>query len=41
MAMQGQTMIAASGDAGSEDCFPDNHDPSPLAVDDPARSPMW
>ena len=39
MALQGQTMIAASGDAGSEDCFPDNHDPSPLAVDDPGSQP--
>jgi hypothetical protein len=41
MAMQGQSVIAASGDSGSEDCFsfrggdPDNS----LAVDDPGSQP--
>jgi pro-kumamolisin-like protein/IPT/TIG domain-containing protein len=38
MAAQGQTMIAASGDAGSEDCFPTNSS-SGLAVDDPGSQP--
>ena len=38
MAMQGQTMIAASGDSGSEDCFPDNGSTA-LAVDDPGSQP--
>ena len=40
MAAQGQTMFAASGDSGSEDCF--NADGSPdtaLAVDDPGSQP--
>ena len=38
MAVQGQTMIAASGDSGSEDCYP--VDPGPqLAVDDPGSQP--
>jgi subtilase family serine protease len=36
-AAQGQTVVAASGDAGSEDCTPD--DPARLAVDDPASQP--
>ena len=41
MALQGQTMIAASGDSGSEDCFPDANLGSPtfLAVDDPGSQP--
>jgi hypothetical protein len=43
MAMQGQTMIAASGDSGSEDCFPDPQLSNPtrlaLAVDDPGSQP--
>ncbi len=40
MAMQGQTMIAASGDSGSEDCFPDPPAHSTaLAVDDPGSQP--
>jgi hypothetical protein len=38
MAMQGQTMIAASGDAGSEDCYPVNQSNS-LGVDDPGAQP--
>ena len=38
MAMQGQTMIAASGDSGSEDCFPDDG-ATGLAVDDPGSQP--
>ena len=38
MAMQGQTMIAASGDSGSEDCFPDNASTA-LAIDDPGAQP--
>ena len=36
MALQGQTVIAASGDEGSEDCRPVN---SNLAVDDPGSQP--
>ena len=44
MALQGQTMIAASGDAGSEDCFPNpppsgNPPDASLAVDDPGSQP--
>jgi subtilase family serine protease len=43
MAAQGQTMIAASGDAGSEDCFgtPDTSTSfqDGLAVDDPGSQP--
>ncbi len=41
MALQGQTMVAASGDSGSEDCFgapPGSFDES-LAVDDPGSQP--
>ncbi len=38
MAVQGQTVIAASGDAGSEDCFPTNRSTA-LAVDDPGSQP--
>ena len=41
MSLQGQTIVAASGDAGSEDCFPDSNlgHPSNLAVDDPGSQP--
>ncbi len=39
MAAQGQTMLAASGDSGSEDCFPDNSANTGLAVDDPGSQP--
>ena len=40
MAMQGQTVIAASGDAGSEDCYPtDGPLPSPSTTR--AHSPTW
>ncbi len=39
MTMQGQTMIAASGDAGSEDCFPNGPSNTQLAVDDPGTQP--
>ena len=39
MALQGQTMIAASGDAGSEDCFPNQGASRALAVDDPGAQP--
>ncbi len=40
MALQGQTVIAASGDAGSEDCYPDGPTHSTnLAVDDPGSQP--
>jgi hypothetical protein len=39
MALQGQTMIAASGDAGSEDCFPNQGASRALAVDDPGSQP--
>ena len=38
MAVQGQTVIAASGDAGSEDCFPTNRSTA-LAIDDPGSQP--
>ena len=38
MAMQGQTMVAASGDSGSEDCF-DADGGTELAVDDPGSQP--
>jgi Pro-kumamolisin, activation domain/IPT/TIG domain len=36
MSLQGQTVIAASGDSGSEDCYPANGN---LAVDDPGSQP--
>ena len=41
MAAQGQTMVAASGDEGSEDCFNAFTNPSgtQLAVDDPGSQP--
>ena len=43
MAAEGQTMIAASGDSGSEDCLPDSASNGPyqeeLAVDDPGAQP--
>ncbi len=38
MSLQGQTVIAASGDSGSEDCYPAD-DSSALAVDDPGSQP--
>ena len=38
MALQGQTMIAASGDSGSEDCF-GSDGTTQLAVDDPGSQP--
>ena len=38
MAVQGQTVIAASGDSGSEDCFPTDRNTG-LAVDDPGSQP--
>ena len=38
MAMQGQTMVAASGDSGSEDCFGADGR-TQLAVDDPGSQP--
>ena len=38
LALQGQTMIAASGDSGSEDCFPVNGSLQ-LGVDDPGSQP--
>ena len=38
MALQGQTVIAASGDSGSEDCLPTDGT-SGLAVDDPGSQP--
>ena len=38
MAVQGQTLIAASGDTGSEDCLPSNNSTA-LAVDDPGSQP--
>ena len=36
MALQGQTVVAASGDSGSEDCYPTS---TQLAVDDPGSQP--
>jgi hypothetical protein len=41
MALQGQTVIAASGDSGSEDCFnpPQGNASTALAVDDPGAQP--
>ena len=40
MALQGQTVVAASGDAGSEDCYPDaSRNSTALAVDDPGSQP--
>jgi pro-kumamolisin-like protein/IPT/TIG domain-containing protein len=39
MALQGQTMIAASGDSGSEDCFGFGNANTNLAVDDPGSQP--
>ncbi len=38
MALQGQTVIAASGDSGSEDCLPTDGSKG-LAVDDPGSQP--
>ena len=38
MALQGQTVIAASGDSGSEDCLPTSGS-TQLAVDDPGSQP--
>jgi hypothetical protein len=39
-AVQGQTMVAAAGDSGSEDCYQAGVDSDPeLAVDDPASQP--
>lgn len=38
-AVQGQTIVAASGDQGSEDCLGDNETYDQLAVDDPASQP--
>jgi hypothetical protein len=38
MAAQGQTVIAASGDSGSEDCFPTTGSKA-LAIDDPGSQP--
>jgi hypothetical protein len=37
-ASQGQTVLAASGDSGSTDCYPGNRSTEP-AVDDPASQP--
>jgi len=41
MAAQGQTMVAASGDTGSEDCYGASTAPGAtgVAVDDRAASP--
>ena len=42
MAVQGQTVIAASGDAGSEDCFPTRRASTDRSRSTtPARSPTW
>ena len=38
-ATQGQTVVAASGDSGSSDCYPTNPVPA-VAVDDPAVQPF-
>ena len=37
-AAQGQTVVAASGDSGSTDCYPTNP-PTAITVDDPADQP--
>ncbi len=39
MALQGQTVLASSGDSGSEDCFGPTNSDQALAVDDPASQP--
>ncbi len=39
-AAQGQSLIAASGDSGSTDCFGTTFDSSTLTVDDPASQPF-
>jgi len=42
-AVQGQTIVAAAGDAGSEDCYvagPGGDNDQNLAVDDPASQPL-
>jgi hypothetical protein len=39
MALQGQTVVAASGDSGAEDCFTRANPDETLAVDDPASQP--
>lgn len=40
-AVQGQTIVAASGDSGSEDCFDgSNSTQTQLAVDDPSSQPL-
>jgi subtilase family serine protease len=41
MATQGQTVVAAAGDSGSEDCFnpPNGNSSTALAVDDPGAQP--
>jgi subtilase family serine protease len=40
-AVQGQTIVSAAGDSGSEDCFGSGTIPQPqLAVDDPASQPF-
>jgi hypothetical protein len=41
MALQGQTLVAASGDSGSEDCYDPSQgsDVTSLAVDDPGSQP--
>ena len=39
MAAQGQSMFAASGDSGSEDCYSGPGTPTALAVDDPGSDP--
>jgi subtilase family serine protease len=39
-AVQGQTVVAASGDEGSEDCLGNDYSNDALAVDDPASQPF-
>ncbi|MFZ0664924.1 MAG: IPT/TIG domain-containing protein, partial [Acidimicrobiales bacterium] len=39
MAAQGQSMFAASGDSGSEDCFGPDYPSTALQVDDPGSQP--
>jgi subtilase family serine protease len=39
-AVQGQTVVAASGDEGSEDCLGSGYSDDTLAVDDPASQPF-
>ena len=39
-AVQGQTIVASSGDAGSEACLPNDNNPNRLSVNFPASDPL-